>query len=355
MLDVEILIVGGGPAGATAALNLAPTRRVAVIDLRAVPMPRIGESLPPAARRLLTDMGLFDAFRHEGHMPYYGNRSVWGSPTPAEADFLHDPDGHGWHLDRTRFETWLRHIAIGRGAALIAPARIAACEYHGRRWHVTLSTTSTLHADLLIDASGRSATLARRLGARRCLEDRLVCRWAYGRANRGVGLTVVEAVEDGWWYTAPLPAGRRVLAFHSDADLPAARSAALLERAADTIELSQTLAECGFRPDKHSGMTVAHSAVLTPCVGSAWLATGDAALSFDPLSAQGLLNALFTGLAAAEAADNRLSGDAVALPEYAAAIASIYAAYRRHLDFWYRSETRWPDAPFWRRRQTHTA
>jgi flavin-dependent dehydrogenase len=297
-------------------------------------------------------MGLFDAFLREGHAPYYGNRSVWGGVTPTETGFLHDLDGHGWHLDRARFETWLRHIAIERGAVLIVPARIAACEYDGRRWHVTLNTTSTLHADLLIDASGRSATLARRLGARRCVEDRLVCRWTYGRAHRGAGLTVVEAVEDGWWYTAPLPAGRRVLAFHSDADLPAARNAALLEQAANTIELSQTLAACGLTPDKHSGITVAHSAVLTPCAGSAWLATGDAALSFDPLSAQGLLNALFTGLAAAEAADCYLSGHVLALPEYATTIAGIHAAYRRHLDFWYRSETRWPDAPFWRRRQT---
>jgi hypothetical protein len=58
--------------------------------------------------------------------------------------------------------------------------------------------------------------------------DRLVCGWAYGSAfliGRGVGLTAVEAVEDGWWYTAPVPGGRRVLAFLTNADLPAARIA----------------------------------------------------------------------------------------------------------------------------------
>jgi flavin-dependent dehydrogenase len=355
MRDVEVLIIGSGPAGATAALNLAPTRRVALIDRRIAPTPRIGESLPPATRRLLTDMGLFEAFRREGHAPCYGNRSVWGSATPTETDFLRDPDGHGWHLDRARFESWLRHIALERGAALIVPTSLVACEHDGRHWHVMLNNACTLRADLLIDASGRSATLARRLGARRYVEDRLVCRWTHGRAHGGGGLTVVEAVEDGWWYTAPLPAGRRVLAFHSDADLPAARSPALIERAAHTIELSQTLAACDFTPDKQAGMAVAHSAVLAPCVGSAWLATGDAALSFDPLSAQGLLNALFTGLAAAEAADCHLSSQEGALPGYATTIAGIHAAYRRHLDFWYRRETRWPDAPFWRRRQTQTA
>jgi hypothetical protein len=64
------------------------------------------------------------------------------------------------------------------------------------------------------------------------------------------------------------------------------------------------------------------------------------------------LNALFTGLAAAEAADRHLSGQEGALPGYATTLAGIRAAYRRHLDFWYGRETRWPDAPFWCRRQT---
>ena len=53
---------GRGPAGAVAALDLAPTRRVVLVERRAQPAPRIGESLPPAARRLMTDMGLMDDF-----------------------------------------------------------------------------------------------------------------------------------------------------------------------------------------------------------------------------------------------------------------------------------------------------
>src|SRR6266403_2195707 len=77
---------------------------------------------------------------------------------------------------------------------------------------------------------GRAAPLARRLGAKRHVTDRLVCSWVHGRARssgRGVGLTTVEAISDGWWYTAPLPEERRVLAFLTDADLPAARIAHL--------------------------------------------------------------------------------------------------------------------------------
>src|SRR6202040_3699922 len=82
-----------------------------------------------------------------------------------------------------------------------------------------------------------------------------------------------------------------------------------------TREIRAVLAESKFIPID-GGLTAAHSSVLEPCVAEGWLAAGDASLSFDPLSAQGLLHALFTGLAAAEAADACLSGDGEAVSRY---------------------------------------
>ncbi|HUX88720.1 MAG TPA: tryptophan 7-halogenase [Chloroflexota bacterium] len=367
MLNVEVLVVGAGPAGATAALNLAPTRRVAIVDIRSEPRPRIGESLPPAAKRLLTDMGLFDSFVAEGHRPCYGKVSVWGSAVPTVTDFMRDPDGHGWLLDRARFESWLRWLASLRGAQLLIPGRLETVERIGDRWSVLLTTEAgsvTLTTDFLIDAGGRSAAVARRLGAHRRVEDDLLCGWAYGqveRAGRWEGFSYVEAVEDGWWYTAPLPGRRRVLAFHTDADLPAVRwakrgtvsneGAALLKHIPPGSELASSLSESGFSPEDRVEVTTAASVALEPCAGAAWLAAGDAALSFDPLSAQGLLNALFTGLAAAETADGYLSGRDDAVSEYTRLLNGIREAYRAHLTAWYRLETRWPKSPFWQRRQ----
>jgi flavin-dependent dehydrogenase len=357
--DAEVLIVGAGPAGATAAINLAPSRRVVLVDSKAHVMPRIGESLVPAARRLLADMGLLESFLAQGHEPWYGNRAVWGGPVPQEIDFLRDPDGHGWHLDRARFERWLRDHAVARGAELLTPATVEGLEADGQRWRVRLKTADgplMVAADLLIDAGGRAAPVARRLGVRAYASDRLVCVWMYGRDGRdgGRGLTYVEATRNGWWYTAPLPAGRRVLAFHTDADLPFLRTIRegqrLVECAGVVEELSALLAEVSFAPETESGTTAAHSAALMPPAGDGWLAVGDAALSFDPLSSQGLLNALFTGLAAAEAADRHRRGAAHALTEYRQIIGGIEAAYRRHLALFYAGETRWPEAPFWQRR-----
>jgi flavin-dependent dehydrogenase len=357
VIEAEVIIVGAGPAGSTAALNLAPTRHVVMVERRPNIPPRIGESLVPAARRLLTDMGLWPSFEAEPHARYYGNRSVWGSDEPVESDFLRGPDGHGWHLDRARFDAWLRVIAVSRGARLFAPAQIAKLERSGESWRLSLATAAgqiDVTARFLIDAGGRAAPLARQLGARRHRHDRLACGWIQGRSFGGNGMTFVEAAEDGWWYSAPLPNQRRVLAFHTDTNLASAGIArdrdAMLRHARSARHLSELLSSVNFTPDRRSGFTAAHGAHLSACAGDGWLATGDAALSFDPLSSQGLFNALYTGLAAAETAERYLSNAADILPDYERAIADIRHAYAERLAFWYGTETRWADRPFWRRR-----
>ncbi len=360
-LAVDAFVVGAGPAGSTAALNLAPTLRVGMIDPRPQPQARIGESLPPAARRLLTDMELWESFQMEGHAPCYGNRSIWGSADAVETDFLRDPDGHGWHIDRARFDLWLRDIAVERGALLMTPARLHSIVREGDCWQALIQLTGglvKLAARVVIDAGGRTAPVARVLGARRQGEDRLVCSWLCGKAlpdHRGAGFTYTEAVQDGWWYAAPMPGGRRVLAFHTDSDLPTARLIAdprkLLQRAKANSELAAILSESNFTPEQ-SGFCTAQSTQLLPMAGHGWFAAGDAAFSFDPLSSQGLLNALYTGLAAAEAADRHLSGVNDAVDDYLHTLNQIYATYQQHLEYWYAAETRWSDKSFWKRRQT---
>lgn len=360
MLEAEVLIVGAGPAGATAAINLAPFRRVMMVERGATVTPRIGESLLPAARRLLSDMGLLKSFLAEGHEPWFGNRSVWGGTEPQQVDFLRNPDGHGWHLDRRRFEQWLRAAAQSRGAELLRSASVENLEREKGRWRATVKSPDgplAISADLIIDAGGRAARVARKLGARLHVSDKLVCTWVYGRdrQNDGRGFTYVEAVQDGWWYTAPIPGSRRVLAFHTDADLlrgnqSTGKRETLLERTRSVKELSELLSSVGFVPEARDGLAIAHSATLNACAGEGWLAVGDAAIGFDPLSSQGLFNALFTGLAAAEAAERYLRTDSSALDEYSQIVHGIADFYQAHLSFYYGTETRWPRAPFWRRR-----
>lgn len=224
-LNVNVVVQGAGPAGACAALNLAPHHRVLLLDRQPRPLRRIGESLPPAARRLLDDMGLWEDFLRQGHAPCHGNRSAWGG-LPTEHDFLRDLDGHGWHLDRAQFEQWLRQHAVWRGAALLAPATITAVAGSPDGWQLELRTTSgptQVRARVLIDAGGRAATLARWLGAHRAVNDALVCGWVYGRdfggeamrsrvsrpASRDGGIAQRCPAIRGYWPFIPTPTCRR--------------------------------------------------------------------------------------------------------------------------------------------------
>ena len=143
------------------------------------------------------------------------------------------------------------------------------------------------------------------------------------------GVTQIEAEPDGW-YAAPLPRGGGILAFHTDADLPAARigrsPSVLLERARTLPLLGPLLAGGGW-DDASGGFRAAHGAWLEAPAGDGWIAAGDAALAFDPLAAQGVFNAIYMGLAAAETADRVLGGDAEAARESGGGS----GAYSRHL------------------------
>lgn len=354
MRDVDVVIVGAGPAGCATAINLAPFQRVLLVERRAEVAPRVGESLVPAARRLFADMGLLESFLREEHEPWYGNRSVWGSSEAEERDFMRDPDGHGWHLDRPRFESWLRVLAQERGAELLSPATLDGLQRHDEKWSIRLKTDkiqNEVTARFVIDAGGQSTPLVRKLGQKSRVLENLVCCYVYGRdqASGARGMTYVQAVRNGWFYTAPIPYGRRILAFHTDADLHDKRLGVIgwLE---ETKELASLLATVDFVPDGETFITSARSAVLEPAAGEGWLAVGDAAMSFDPLSSQGLFNALFTGLAAAEAVDSHLKGNQLSLTQYHHITRAIFEAYQQKLSATYAAERRWPDEPFWQRR-----
>nr|MBA3415756.1 FAD-dependent monooxygenase [Chloroflexia bacterium] len=112
-----VAIAGGGPAGASCALALVrlgiPVGIVESSDGTGNPL---GESLAPSATPLFHALGVFAAVMATHPLPCHGNRSRWGDAAPAEHDFLRDPDGPGWHLDRPAFNAALLGAAATAGA-----------------------------------------------------------------------------------------------------------------------------------------------------------------------------------------------------------------------------------------------
>src|SRR5437867_2795294 len=125
---VDVAIIGGGPAGTAAALALAREgASVVVLERSRYEAVRVGETLPPQIRLLLDELGLWEAFAAAGHTPSAGIVSVWGTPRLSENDFVFDPYGHGWHIDRRRFDQMMAHAAEQAGAQVCRAARVTAC------------------------------------------------------------------------------------------------------------------------------------------------------------------------------------------------------------------------------------
>ena len=354
-------MVGGGPAGCAAALVLlAAGRSVTVVERSDMRRPRVGEILPPLVQPALAGLGLLERFRAQGHLPSYLLRSAWGRDEPYQVDLTFHPYGPGWHVDRAAFDRLLLDTAEDRGARIRWGATVGSAEAVPDGWRVRVSGPGgggTLEASFVVDASGRASSVARRLAAGPRTHDRGAALVGFLRTEPTSGpsgvVTLIEAAEDGWWYAGRLPSQRMVAAFLSDSDLlprePARFPGFWRERLAATAMVSAHCA--GARLEVGPRLVRSGTARLPEVAGDRWLAVGDAAMAFDPLSSQGVCAALDSGRQGGAAADRRLAGDTAAADAYRAGMETTFRDYLRLRAYYFGREGRWPDSPFWRRRR----
>ena len=354
---VDVAIIGGGPAGCAAGLALrdhAPALRVVLVEASAYDSPRLGETLPPLSRRLLEHLGVWEAFQRQGHRPVHGTAAAWGSAAPLDHDYLFTAQGNGWHLDRAAFDAMLAAAAEAKGVTVLRQTRVSRADREAQVWRLRLRSGGALTTRFLVDATGASAAFARRSGARFVASDRLA---GFARLFAEVPgsdpRTLVEAFSDGWWYTAGLPGGLRIAACLTDADL--ARRLRLAEPAQWARHLAATDSVRdllrGARPRGPVVVRPTQSRRLEPAAGEGWLAVGDAASLFDPLSSQGILKGLRSGVFAAYAIGDLLCrGDSGGLERYDRYVREEFTSYCRVRARYYAEERRWPESEFWRRR-----
>ena len=404
----RVAVIGGGPASSAAALTLARAGvSVTVFEKETSSNWKIGEGLPPAARPILQQLGVWERFVTDGHLASYGNCSAWGSSELVDHSFVFNPHGNGWHLDRSRFDRMLLDAAVEAGAQVVSDVAITNCQRTDSGWRFELerkqftaeaqrtqrsrrdsegslceisaalcasavkkddsmepiqSQAEALNTDFVVDASGRSSWFARRQGARRINHDNLIGAAALliadGKVADRDSLTMVEAVADGWWYAAQIssekPLDEKLVAvFLSDADQDAARQAATAEGwlalLNQTVHLRRRIERHGYRIEIAPRIVSANSSRLDVVAGDSWLAVGDAAAAFDPLSSQGIVTALELGMLAAETI---LAGEPEALKQYSERLEQMFAAYLANRNFYYSQERRWPDSKFWLRRHS---
>ncbi len=349
----DAAIIGGGPAGAAAALSLRglmPEAAIAIFD-RGAGAWRPGEILSPGAKPILQSLGCWPSFCASGFLESYGTRAAWGSSEAYENEFLFSLHGNGWRLERARFDNMLRDCARAAGVEIHGGAVLLDSSADLAGWRLQFRGFER-NARFVIDTSGRAAAFAVQRGARRIADDRLagaVVRFE----TEDAGDTLIEATETGWWYSATVPGSTAVAAFMTDTDL--LRQAQLYDdgRWNQLLSGSRYTSERlrNANPKTSPAVFTAHSQRLSQTGGPGWVAAGDAAMTFDPLSSQGILKALRSGKMASFVAADLLLRGIDSHERYEGLGIAEYAAYQKAKREFYKMETRWPEAVFWKRRR----
>nr|AHZ89327.1 flavoprotein dehydrogenase [uncultured bacterium 'pool 3 contig00022'] len=359
----DVLVMGGGPAGCAAAIELAGAGlSVGIIErARIGSREHAGETLPPGIAPLLTRLGVWKQFAAQGHRPCFGMQTAWGSGGSNTSSYMVSPYGHGWHVNRQRLDCLLAERAEALGATVRRRSRVRQLESQGAmQWDAVIENGlgwRSVSSRYLIDASGRTSPLRNRLGARNHVHDHLVGIGAWfdiiRSAPSDIDCALIEATEEGWWYSAPTSQqARRIAVFMTDLDL--------LRRGRGSVRAywQQRLNETERLQDLLHGATqvapfrtyLASSHQVLQLGQSGWLPAGDALQSVDPLSGRGVSSAMQSGIAAAEAVVRLLDGQADATADYLSSSRRSFGQYLvERLEF-YGMEKRWCRSTFWRRR-----
>ena len=318
----------------------------------------MGETLPPHARIELDRMGIWPRFLAQKFAHSLEMRWSWAGAALVEHNFLFNPYGSPWHVDRQKFDRMLLGLARESGADVMLRAVVRSVKQNFGRWSVTIvhnAKEATIDCSFLVDATGQSAFVARAAGTKRLHFDNLIGAVGICRLCRTPEpFLVVEAVENGWWYSVPLSPRRLLVGFMTDGDIPGelGRNAAAwwsseLNGSVHTARRVGALKLAGGiqrRP--------AASSLLEETSGPTWLAVGDAASSYDPLSGSGVCKALHFAPIAANAIASALEQNSGGLLSYDAAVKQNFSTYQKERCAQYTKDQRWPASLFWQRRHT---
>ncbi|WP_323798101.1 glycine oxidase maturase GoxB [Nisaea sp.] len=362
----DIAVVGGGIASTAAVLRLLRTGHSPLWIAPAQKEGNLpGEHLSPAARPMLEEIGAAGLLDAACHRPEQSVFSAWGSDQLAERSGIVHLEGPSTVLERAAFERDLRALAIGAGAAP-AEARLTGLDWSGEGWILEVDDGDRLGrcgAQFILDGSGRAAVVAGIQApdhAARLRADQLValCVVLSQEENAGVEptrATLLETVPEGWWYATLQAGGRLILNFYTDPDLlprdvtrDTSVFRAMLER---TTYVGRWLRDAEFSLDAPPDLVSAGTTWLAPATGEGWVAIGDAAAAFDPLSSHGMTTALWTGIRGADAAIARLGGDAEPLADYAEKVGRGVQEFLQSRATIYAEERRFDASPFWERRK----
>jgi len=322
----DVIIVGGGPAGACAAIRCAQMGLQALlIEREPFPRNRPGESLHPGFENVLQQLGILEAVLEAGFLRFDGNWVMRGGSTRFEP---FPASGRGLQASRPEFDALLLERARQAGVEIVQPGRALLPTVESGRVTGAETSRGTVKSAFVIDAAGRGNWLTHHLKLEsQTRSPRWIAHYAYLEGECPVrddnpGFFVDE---EGWTWTVRVRPG--------------------LYNWTRLNIYGKALAE-GFVPEELRGLrmvTPPQSADVTwrfvpQCAGDGYFLCGDAAAVLDPTSSHGVVKAITSGILAVDritqiVKDGREAQEAAA--EFRQIFASWfeYDAWRLRLDY----------------------
>lgn len=322
--DADVIVVGGGPAGAALAGLLAGDGIETVVLERGVhPGAHVGEALAPSTNLVFERLGLFDKLDDAGFVRRIG--TAWNDPRAPLGTFteigLFGPPARGprsftYHVERDELDTIMLRHAHERGAKVLQGVEARRVLFRdgaavGVHAHVAEGWERDLFAKVVVDASGGRDPFVGRPGPeppRSTLDDSAVHATfvdveAPPEGLDGCTLIYPLGSSGSWAWQIPLKNGRTSIGVHvGDEDPesaggdPEATFSALLARNATLADAMDEARQ--VRPFE---VGAARPSGTDRLAGPGWIVVGDALRTVDPIFLSGLDLALFSSIHAAEA------------------------------------------------------
>jgi flavin-dependent dehydrogenase len=311
MNEVDVAIIGGGPAGCTAAAVAARAGlTVALFEAGTHPRPHVGESLLPGIIPILADIDALAAVEAAGFGRKSGSTLVHWGRTPRWDLWFADSDeyDHAWLVERARFDAILFDAARRAGAVLHERTVVDAPVWSddrvvGVQWRARAGgEPAVTHARVVVDATGQSAMLGRALALRESIPGlQHQAMWAHFAGAARLPPPRAEqalfvADRDQWWWMFPLSADLTSVGV-VQIDAAERRSPPRPDFDAELRGCDELVAVLG--PHARRITDVRHerdwSWRMRDVAGPGWLAAGDAAGFIDPVLSTGVMLALHSG------------------------------------------------------------